>query len=195
MNATSTTSLTLLDHLVNPPSEPARQEAWARFVRLYAPLLLAWARAQRLQDADAANVVQEVLIQVFRKLPLYRRVEGYKFRGWLFTIARNKYQDFCRQHRNPPGADGLSGVEGPVAPDAVAEMDEYEYRLRLVREALAVVRADFAPETLAAFELQAVRGRSPAEAAAELGVGAEAARSAWRRVVARLRDELGDFLE
>ena len=60
------TSLTLLDCLCqsHPPGE-----AWERFVRLYTPLLYEWARRQGFKDADQADLTQEVLIKLLRKLP------------------------------------------------------------------------------------------------------------------------------
>lgn len=192
----NTTSVTLLDKLVRAPDPAARQDAWSRFARIYTPLLLAWALRHNLQDADAKDFVQDVLVHLFRKLPQYQRRENQTFRGWLFALVGHKFCDFRRQRRNRPlpGSDALAGVEGADAPDPVAEMDEREYRVRLVREALRVVRTDFNADTLAAFELVTVRGRSLAEVAAELGITTEAARSAQRRVLARIREELDDFL-
>ena len=72
-----TTSPTLLNRL-RQPSEP---EAWARFVNLYTPLLLSWAGRQGFQEADARDLVQEVLVKLVRALPTYERREGQTFRG------------------------------------------------------------------------------------------------------------------
>jgi len=47
-----TTSPTLLEKL----REPNQGQAWARFVELYTPLLLAWARRIGLQPQDAADL-------------------------------------------------------------------------------------------------------------------------------------------
>ncbi len=44
-------------------------DAWARFVELYTPLIFYWARKTGLQSQDASDLVQEVLTQVYRKLP------------------------------------------------------------------------------------------------------------------------------
>src|SRR5438067_13332359 len=93
-----TTSLSLLDRLRQSP----QPDAWDRFVRLYAPLLLAWARQQRLQDADAEDVVQRVLLKLIRLLPAYQRAEGQSFRGWLFTICRNECRDFPTRRATRP---------------------------------------------------------------------------------------------
>ena len=52
------TSVTLLHRL----RQPANQAAWQQFVQLYTPLLFYWARKSGLADADAADLVQELLV-------------------------------------------------------------------------------------------------------------------------------------
>ena len=82
-----TTSLTLIGRL----REPADADAWAQFVALYAPLLRAWVRPLCGQDADADDVIQEVLVVVVRRLPEFahsRRMGA--FRTWLKAVAKNK---------------------------------------------------------------------------------------------------------
>jgi len=63
------TSVTLLDRL-RRGGEPA---AWDRFARLYTPLLRAWAVRQGFQDADAADLTQDVLLKLVHELPAYAR--------------------------------------------------------------------------------------------------------------------------
>jgi RNA polymerase sigma-70 factor (ECF subfamily) len=67
-----TTSATLLERL----RQPADQEAWARFVRLYTPLPYYWARRVGLQEQDAADLVQEVFAVLFQKLPEFTYDRG-----------------------------------------------------------------------------------------------------------------------
>jgi RNA polymerase sigma-70 factor (ECF subfamily) len=191
------TSLTLLQRLTEPAEKTARQEAWARFVRLYTPVLLAWVRNQGRQDADAADFVQEVFLRLTTRLPAYRRINGHSFRSWLFTLLRNLYRDHfaARRHRPLPGADGLSGVDDGTPPDPVQEMDEREYQLRLTRRALALIRDQFQPLTWEAFQRSAVEDRPVAEVAGALGLSADAVHAARRRVFERLREELGELLE
>ncbi len=61
----STTPVSLLEQL----RQPTAARAWPRFVELYAPLLYDWARRLGLQDADAADLVQDVFAILLRKLP------------------------------------------------------------------------------------------------------------------------------
>jgi len=185
-----TTSETLLNRLrqLNQP------EAWARFVRLYTPLLLAWARRQGFQVADAQDLVQEVLVKLVRELPTYERGEGQSFRGWLFRLTVNECWDFRRRKatRALPGAEGLSPVSDD---DPVSELEETEYRRLLVHRGLEVIRADFSDSTWTAFTRVMVEGRSPTDVAAELNLSVNAVFLARHRVLTRLRQELQGLLE
>src|SRR5262245_44229902 len=81
------TSVSLLERL----RRPRDAEAWARFVALYTPLLLAWAHRLGLQPADAADLVQDVLVLLFQKLPEFTYDPGKSFRHWLHVVLRNKW--------------------------------------------------------------------------------------------------------
>ena len=68
--------------------------AWVEFVEVYAPLVHAYARTRGLQDADAADVTQDVLQAVANHAERfdYDPSRG-SFRGWLFRITLNKLRD------------------------------------------------------------------------------------------------------
>src|SRR5215475_1844185 len=81
--------------------------AWSRFVELYAPLVYGFARKHGLQDADAADLTQDVLQAVsggIRRLD-YDPRRG-SFRGWMFTVVRNKLRDFLAAQKRPGRATG-----------------------------------------------------------------------------------------
>jgi RNA polymerase sigma-70 factor (ECF subfamily) len=182
------TSLTLLERLRTPD----RADAWERFVRLYTPVLHAWARKQGFQTADAADLAQEVLVKLVAELPRYARGAGQSFRGWLFRVTANVCCDFRRRRatRPLPAAAGLSGVaEEPV------EFGEAEYRKALVDRGLVAIRGLFEPATWAAFEGLMVHARKAADVAAELGLSRNAVYIAQSRVLARLRQVIGEFLD
>jgi len=186
----STTSLTLLDRL----RQPGHPEAWERFARLYSPLLIRWAEFQGFQDADAEDLAQTVLVKLIRLLPRYERADGQTFRGWLFAICKNECRDFRtrRATRSLPGNAGLAEV---AEPSPVDDPDEAEYRRRLVRRAMELIRKDFAPATWDAFEQFAMSGRAAADVARELGTSANAVYLARNRILTRLREELDGLLD
>jgi RNA polymerase sigma-70 factor (ECF subfamily) len=185
-----TTSPTLLDRL----RHDGHAQAWERFVRLYTPLLLGWARRQGFQEADAADLVQDVIVKLIRELPAYERAAGQSFRGWLFRVATNQCRDFRRRRatRALPAADGLSGVnDDPPG----AEMEEADYRAAVVRRGFDLIRPDFNEKTWAAFTGVMVDGRPAAEVAVALGISENAVYLARHRVLTRLREELAGLLD
>jgi RNA polymerase sigma-70 factor, ECF subfamily len=184
------TSLTLLDRL----RRSDQPEAWTRFVRLYAPLLLRWASYQGFSEADAEDLTQTVLIKLIRLLPSYARREGQSFRGWLFTICKNECRDFRsrRATRALPKADGLSGVMDDT-PDE--NLSESEYRSQLVQRALELVRADFSFSTWEAFTRFVLEGKPAADVARELCISSNAVYLARNRILTRVREELKELLD
>src|ERR1051325_9566926 len=77
--------------------------AWQEFVNLYGPVIYGFARKRGLQDADAADLMQDVLRSVSRAIGRleYDRKRG-TFRGWLFTITRNKVLNFHASRKIRP---------------------------------------------------------------------------------------------
>ena len=184
-----TTSASLLERLGQPDPEPA----WARFVELYMPLLLYWARQAGLQPQDAADLVQEVFVVLVQKLPAFSYDQRRNFRGWLRTIALNKWRDFRRRGRvRAASGHGLPEVADEHALEAFWEA---EHRQRLVARALEVMQAEFEPTTWKACWEFAVESRPAAAVAGELGISENAVYIAKCRVLRRLRQELDGLLE
>ncbi|MBI3858467.1 MAG: sigma-70 family RNA polymerase sigma factor [Planctomycetes bacterium] len=176
--------------------------AWDRLVALYAPLLYHWCRRWRIQEEDLADVFQEVFKTLVVHLADFRHDrKGATFRGWLFTITRNKVLDHFR--RKAHDAEGAGGTEGQQrlaqipAPDPVpeSEPEEAEAIRALYHRGLKLIEGEFEPQTWKAFWKTAVEGRAPREVAAELSMTPGAVRVAKSRVLQRLREELGDAVE
>ena len=73
------------------------EESWQTFVSIYAPLIYRSCRRRGLQDADAADVGQDVLAQVARSIRDFEYQPGRgRFRDWLGTIVRHKVCRFLR---------------------------------------------------------------------------------------------------
>src|SRR5206468_9146083 len=87
----------------------SNQAAWQEFVDLYGPVIYGFARKRGLQDADAADLMQDVLRSVSSAIGRldYDRKQG-TFRGWLFTITRNKVFNFLSARRIRPQGSGDS---------------------------------------------------------------------------------------
>jgi RNA polymerase sigma factor (sigma-70 family) len=167
-------------------------EAWAQFVTAYAPLIYAYGRRRGLQDADAADLTQEVLQVVsgaIRSLE-YDPQRG-SFRGWLFTVVRNRlYRARARQAR-PGQGSGDSAVQeelNQVATPEEADPEwDQEYERRQFHWAAEQVRTQVQESTWQAFWLTAVEGKSIQAVAADLGLSVASVYLARSRVMARLK--------
>lgn len=179
-----TTSASLLNRL-RRPDDP---EAWARFIKLYTPVLQRWAGRLGLQDADAADLVQDVFSVLLRKLPEFDYDPARSFRGWLRTVLINHW-------RNRPRRGEASLTIDPPGPDPADDLDEEEYRRYLVGRALEIMQTDFELRTWRACWECVRNGRPTAEVATELGMSVAAVYIARSRVLRRLREELTGMLE
>jgi RNA polymerase sigma-70 factor (ECF subfamily) len=167
-------------------------EAWRKFVDRYGPRVLDWCRRWRLQEADAKNVTQEVLLKLFQKIRTFDPSKG-TFRGWLKTVALHAWQDYLDK-QGPPGGTGPGGSDAAgrlatiPAPDDLARALDEEFDLEILEEAQARVRLEVSDRDWQIFQELAVKGRAGAEVARELGMTAGAAFMARSRVQQKLRD-------
>src|SRR5262249_53365460 len=99
--------------------QPSDAEAWRHFVDLYTPLLYCWARRLGMQVADAGDLVQEVLIVLVQKLPEFSYDRHKRFRGWLWTITRNKWRDSRRKQVHAPVPASDAPLPDQAAPEEV----------------------------------------------------------------------------
>jgi RNA polymerase sigma-70 factor (ECF subfamily) len=185
-----TTPVTLLERLRHPDADAA----WARFVRLYTPLLLHWAGRLGLQQSDAADLVQDVLTLLVQKLPEFQYDRDRSFRAWLRTVLLNKWREQRRRHTLPRAGATEPAVADLAGPDDGDVLSEVEYRSYLVGRAYQLIQVEFQPRTWKAFWDSVVAGKSAAEVAGELGLSVGAVRVAKSRVLHRLREELDGLL-
>lgn len=159
--------LTTNDAEIFIPLREGRPEAIEVMYDRYAGL--AYGLAMRIlgDPGRAEDVVQEVLLSVWRKPDRYDPAKG-SFRTWLMTLVRNRSVDSLRGHWRRQGADvelgddlqDLSGHSDPWP--AVALSLERD----VVREALAVLPAD----QRQAVEMAHYGGYSHSEIAQMLGL-------------------------
>lgn len=185
-----TTPVSLLERLGRPDDALA----WSRFVELYTPLLYYWTRQFHLQDADAADLIQDVFAVLLTELPRFEQRPGKRFRSWLWTLVRNKWGEKRRRLANRPLEQDID-VAQIIGPDNLDAVDEAEYQRYMVDRALQLMQADFEPTTWKACWECVVVGRSGADVAAELGITVNAVKLARSRVLRRLREELAGLMD
>lgn len=170
--------------------------------RLYGPLVYRWARNAGLQDADAADVGQEVFQTVAARIGSFQHGRpGDTYRGWLRAITRNKVGEHLRHRAAEPAGKGGSDAALRLANAAFSpsddslDTDEFDTDTSLTHRALNLIQVDFQPHTWQAFWRAAVEGHPTDIIADELGMTPKAVRQAKFRVLQRLRAELDQSLD
>ncbi|HZU35386.1 MAG TPA: sigma-70 family RNA polymerase sigma factor [Gemmataceae bacterium] len=176
--------------------DPKDHTAWRQFVELYGGLVYRFVRQRGLQDADAADLTQEVFLAVAEVAGRwhYDPKRG-SFRGWLYGITRNKLARYLRKKYGQAVGSGDTDVQQRLAEEPSPEDDadqlwEEEFQRQLFRLAAARIQDSFAPTTWQAFWRTAVDGKSAAEVGAELKMSVGAVYVAKSRVLARLTAEI-----
>ncbi len=175
--------------------DPDDAAAWNQFVDLYAPLVYAYGRRNGLQDADAADLTQEVLrVAAASARRLDYDPRRSRFRGWLFTVARNELRDLLARRRRPgQGTGGTTAhelLDDQPSPNPEEEWWDREHGRRLFAWAAEQVRGQVQETTWQAFWQTAVEGRSGEETAKGLGMSVAAVYLAKSRIMARLKEQI-----
>jgi RNA polymerase sigma factor (sigma-70 family) len=171
----------------------ADNDAWARFVEIYGPLIYGFVRKRGLQDADAVDLVQDVLRSVAGAISRleYDPARG-KFRAWLFTIVKNRLRNTLKVQARRESGSGDSAVAEQIAnepaPDDWQVQWEADHQRRLFGWASEQVQTEVENRTWQAFRKTAVDGASGKEVARELNMSVAAVYLAKSRVMARLKE-------
>jgi RNA polymerase sigma-70 factor (ECF subfamily) len=177
---------------------PADQAAWNTFVERYGPRIFAWCRHWQLQESDAHDVTQEVLLQLVDKLHRFQYDPNRSFRAWLKTLVHHAWQDFLERRRRAGLGSGDSSVLERLG--SVEARENLEQQLQevfdreVLEEAMARVQQRVAPHTWEAFRLLTFEGLSGAEVAPRVGMQVTMVYVAKSKVQKMLREEI-DALE
>ena len=191
------------ESLIVQIKDPSNRLAWERFVAIYQPVIYRIAIARGLQDADAHDLTQQVLMAVATAIPRWERSSpSARFHHWLRRVTRNAIINAVTRRKGEL-ATGSSSVRDLLAeiqqPEPATEsLVELEVRRELYAIAAETVRGEVHPETWRAFELTVVEGISNADAATNLGKTTGSIYTCRCRVMQKLRaavEKLEDLSE
>ena len=178
-------------------ADSANPEAWQEFTAIYRPAVYRLARRRGLQDADAEDLAQQVLVVISRKIAEWRPTSPQgAFRGWLATIARNAIVNAITRGGKLAAVGGSSVLKQlqnhPDRDGSIAEIEE-EFRRGLFRQAAESIRPEFQEATWNAFWLTAVEGLAIEDAADKLGKSAGTVYASRSRIMRRLKDKVQEL--
>lgn len=179
--------------LIRLQDTPADKAAWSEFVERYGYRIHGWCRRWGLQEADAQDVSQVVLLKVLGAMESFRYDPSQKFRAWLKTVTHHAWQDMVRDRRkNSRTQDATSEdpLQALAARDDLSAQLEAAYEQELMDCALARLRPRVLPSTWEAFRLTAIEGLSGVAASAQLGMAATSVYKAKSNVLKLLEAEV-----
>src|SRR5262245_58017481 len=181
-----TTRIILLTQLRQDPSD---QAGWDEFVERYGRHIYRWCRQWNLQDADAEDVTQDILVKLTQKLRTFAYDPSRSFRGWLKTVAHHAWRDFedSRRHTQSNQIQELLTVE--AREDLTRKLEE-AFDLELLETAKVRVRLRVAPHTWEAFHLMALEGMPVTEVAARVHLQVAMVYVAKSKVQKMLQEEI-----
>src|SRR5882757_425054 len=190
-NTADSTRVTLL-HRIN--QNPGGQPSWAEFVHVYGPVIRGWLNHWGLQEADAFDVTQNVLLRLTAKLPQFRYDPTRSFRGWLKTLTHHAWHDFVTEaghrHRGSGDTSVLDQLQSVEAREDLAARVEATFDKELLEVALLRAKSRVADTTWQAFKLAALDGVAPQTVADQLGVRVSQVYLAKHRVQKLVQEEI-----
>ncbi len=138
----SRTQRTLLERLAQ--SGGRNQAAWSEFVNRYGRKIYGWCLRWRLQDADAQDVTQIVLLKLAQRMKDFTYDPGRSFRAWLKTVTHHAWQDYVNSRQTATLATGgdpaEERLESVAARDDLSRELERLFDLDLLETAMQRVR-------------------------------------------------------
>ncbi|MCO6454773.1 MAG: sigma-70 family RNA polymerase sigma factor [Pirellulaceae bacterium] len=191
------TSLSLLARV----RQPTDSSSWERLVNLYAPLMRGWLRPYGVQDADAEDLIQDVLAVVAREISQFdHNQRPGAFRRWLRTLVVHRLRHFWRSNGNRQLAVGGTSVLEQLhqledETSRLSRIWNQQHDRDVIARLLELVRPTFLPKTWTAFHRQMFDGQSAEQVAAELGMALGSVYMARNRVLSALRREASGLVD
>jgi RNA polymerase sigma-70 factor (ECF subfamily) len=187
-----TTRATLFGRLYR--SGTADEDAWREFVDHYGCRIYKWCRYWQLQDADAEEVTQRVLVLLLAKMKDFVYDPARSFRAWLKTITHHAWRNLVSSRQYVLAGGGDSGqwerLLTIAARDDLAQRLEQEFDRELLENAMVRVRLRVAPHNWEAFRLTAIDGEDPRAVARRLDMKIANVYAARSNIQRLLREEV-----
>ncbi len=175
------------EHFADLIEKLAQEKCKAAFAELFAyfaPRVKAFIMRLGAAEAEAEEIAQDVMVNVWRKAAQFDRQKA-RPSTWIFTIARNRRIDILRRHQFTEFdlTDPILQQEDPELPDRAVSADQEERLVRAAIEKLPVEQREII--TLAFYS-----DWSHARISEALDLPLGTVKSRLRLAFARLRDAL-----
>lgn len=172
---------------VSTGSDP---RAWDQFVEVLLPLMWKWVGRLKLAEQDAADLIQDVFVVLFKELPEFHYNPARSFRAWLWTILKHRAMDRFRkvQPQTLESDVAIAVIDVPL-------LEEAEFRDALLAQVMTLIQTELPEKTWRAFEEHCLKGRSVDDVAEELGISPGSVYVAKGRALKLARERLENMLD
>ena len=177
------------------------EAAWQEFVHYYRGYVYNVSSRMGLSHHDAEEVVQQVMVQLWKKLPEfeYDSRKG-RFRSWLCTVTANMARTLMQRKsrdldRLTPGEQAeLASYLHEIKATPSDEMAQQEWKAYIIAMAWDRVQGEFGANEKAAFEMVS-QGSGVDEVSQKLGITTSSVYVYKKRVTDRLKLEVARLNE
>ncbi len=172
--------------LIRQLRNAADASSWKQFDDQYRPAIYRNVKQRVYERQDALDIVQEVILKVASKISHYDpNPEKGRFRGWLFSIVRNKTTDHLRKQTTRR----KRLAESEIPEDTVSDQEPDDDLTFLIQATLERVKARTRPLDYQIFWLTTCREQPKQQVAEQQGVSIVNVYHARSRVHKVFREE------
>ncbi len=168
--------------------DPQDRDAWNEFVAIYRYAVLGYCRSRGLQDSDAEEVLQNVLMVVHEKISDWKPTgRSHSFRVWLLRTAHRQCLRAIRQRCFRLARNDSSTSLDKIADDFESSEQDIDWQRWAFQWAAQQVQAEINPAMWQAFYLTAVQQIPIAAAAEQLAISIGTVYTHRCRVMQKIR--------
>jgi RNA polymerase sigma-70 factor, ECF subfamily len=171
--------------------QPDENMAWGRFVELYSPLLFHWAKQLGYRNSDGADLVQDVFVILWRKMPEFEYDPTKSFHAWLKTLFINRFRSL---QRNRDRSHLRLAEQDSIEALSETTIDPEDSRF-LIRQAFRLIERDFSLLHQQVFRAYVLQEMSAVDVARLYEIGLGTVYGIKSKVLSRLRQEMRYLIE
>ena len=168
------------------------EESWEIFTRIYQRYIYVVIRRMNLSHSEAEDLVQEILLKVWKKLPEFNyNPDKAHFRTWLSTVIKNRVISYFRSNQSHNNKLNKAALElnQTYSDNEIDAIIRREWESYITNMAMERIKKSFPGQALQVFEMS-LNGKSVSEIAERLKLKENSVYKSKNRVKARLIEEV-----
>ena len=177
--------------------------AWSNLVDVWTPCVIEHCRRKGIQQADAGDVVQQVMIRVFRFRDNFSRSkEGHRLKAWLLMIIQQVIADYYRQFAGKNNAVGGSEIADRFANEPeIISIDDVDQSQDLfdpglwMAQTLEIIQREVTDQTWQIFKLFKIDNLTAKEVGERFNMKETTVRQRAHSVTQRIKREAAGLFD